>query len=236
MAAFDLGGVVTKVVAVGLAMFMVGVAGAQSAPIVDPAASPVRDAARRNWEYGVFVEGGVGLGERSDFSFIMVGGHAGRVLTDEHLSGVLKGNFEYGVEVIPFWQSYTPTFLRITCPAGATSAAQCSAPYSVGGTYTGFSVTPIQLRWNFTSGKKIMPWVQGAGGVLYTTRKYPGGGEFELCRSDDDGVQRGYEPDQLYAAGGRGNALLTSVSGGRLMCRRMRCIYPVRAWATRTRA
>ena len=135
------------------------------------AASNVR---RMNWEFGVFVQGGVGLQDRSDFGFFMVGGHAGKVLTPELGSGVLKGNFEYGVEVFPFWQSYTPKFQKIICPAGATLAAQCSKPYTSGGTYTGASITPILLRWNFTHGEKLMPWVQGAGGVVCTTRKYPG--------------------------------------------------------------
>ena len=34
-------------------------------------------------------------------------------------------------------------------------------------------MTPVILRWNFTNGKKIMPFVQGAGGVLWTNHKYP---------------------------------------------------------------
>ncbi|MDQ2950056.1 MAG: acyloxyacyl hydrolase, partial [Acidobacteriota bacterium] len=84
------------------------------------------------WEFGALVEGGLGLQDRSDFGFLMVGGHAGKVLTRGVGSGTLKGNFEYAVEVFPLWQSYTPKFQRISCPAGATSAAQCSAPFTVG--------------------------------------------------------------------------------------------------------
>src|ERR1700734_76010 len=29
------------------------------------------------WEYGALIQGGVGLGERTDFGFFMVGGHLG---------------------------------------------------------------------------------------------------------------------------------------------------------------
>lgn len=138
------------------------------------AESPVSAVANSTpWNFGALVQGGVGLQERTDFSFFMVGAHAGKVLTDEIGKGVLRGNFEYGVEVFPLWQSYTPKFQRILCPTGATSAAQCSAPYTVGGNFTGFSVTPIILRWNLTHGRKIMPWVQAAGGVVFTTKKYP---------------------------------------------------------------
>jgi lipid A 3-O-deacylase len=33
------------------------------------------------------------------------------------------------------------------------------------------------MRWNFTDGRKMMPWAQAAGGLLYTTRKYPAVGD-----------------------------------------------------------
>jgi hypothetical protein len=43
-----------------------------------------------------------------------------------------------------------------------------------GGTFRGVSLTPAILRWNFiTSSKRVKPWVQGAGGVIYTTHKFP---------------------------------------------------------------
>ncbi|MEO7030010.1 MAG: acyloxyacyl hydrolase [Acidobacteriaceae bacterium] len=141
------------------------------------------------WEFGALVEGGVGLQDRSDFGFFMVGGHAGKVLTRELGSGTLKGNFEYAVEVFPLWQSYTPKFQRISCPAGATSAAQCSAPFTVGGRFTGASVTPIILRWNFTHGEKLMPWIQGAGGVVWTNHKYPAVGNTNFADPSQTGFQ-----------------------------------------------
>ncbi len=145
--------------------------------VIDPDVSPVHQIASdrsTSWEYGVQVSGGVGLEDRTNDSFLNAGVHAGKVLTSNFFSGLLRENFEYGVEVIPFWQSYTPKFQRLNCPAGATTAAQCKGPTTSGGTYRGVSVVPIQLRLNLTHGKRVMPWIQGAGGVLYTTRKYPG--------------------------------------------------------------
>ena len=76
--------------------------------------------------------------------------------------------------IFPFWQSYTPKFQRISCTGVEVG---CSAPYTVGGTYTGVSITPIMLRWNFTHGKRFMPWVEGAGGVVWTNHKYPAVGD-----------------------------------------------------------
>ncbi len=140
--------------------------------------TPVAEVAHRlPFEYGALFQGGVGVTEqRSNFSFLLAGAHAGKVLTPELGSGLLKGNFEYAVELFPYWQSFTPRFSRIRCNTLGTGTGAppiCSAPYTVGGTFTGVSVTPIILRWNLTHGRKLMPWVQGAGGLVWTNHKYP---------------------------------------------------------------
>jgi hypothetical protein len=91
-------------------------------------------------------------------------------------SGILRGNFEYGVQVFPLWQSYTPKFQRQNCRYITVSGVQqvsCSAPFTVGGTATGVSITPILLRWNFVGGPRWSPWIQGGGGVIWTNHKYP---------------------------------------------------------------
>jgi lipid A 3-O-deacylase len=173
---------IKRIVRCGAAMGLLSVglmARAQSAASVAAGISPVADAAKANWEYGALLQGGVGLEERTNYSFLLVGGHLGKVLTPELGTGLFKGNFEYAVEVFPFWQSYTPKFQRISCGpiSPVTSLAKCSAPYTVGGTATGVSITPIMLRWNLTHGKKIMPWVQAAGGVVWTNHKYPAVGD-----------------------------------------------------------
>jgi lipid A 3-O-deacylase len=148
-----------------------------TAVIVDPhAPTLVEQVSKSNWEYGALLQGGNGLQDRTNFQFFMVGGHLGRILTSNFGPGLLRGNFEYAVEVFPFWQSYTPTFLRIKCAAYVHDPA-CSSPYPVGGTFTGASITPIMLRWNFTRGGRLMPWIQAAGGVLWTDHKYPAVGD-----------------------------------------------------------
>jgi lipid A 3-O-deacylase len=175
-----------KRIAAILACVAAGVGVAQRGPDVSPVSAV---ASSRGWDFGALVQGGVGLQDRTDFSFFMLGGHAGKMLTSEIGNGLFRGNFEYAVEVFPFWQSYTPKFPRIQCPPGVTSAAQCSAPYTVGGKFTGASITPIILRWNLTHGGRLMPWVQGAGGVLWTNHKYPAVGDLNFA----DPTQTGYQ-------------------------------------------
>jgi lipid A 3-O-deacylase len=130
------------------------------------------DGTRRPLELGVLAQGGLGVTDnRTDYKFFMLGGRAGKVLTPNIGPGILHGNFEYGVELFPFWQSYTPTFERRKC----TAPGICSDPYTVGGTFTGISITPIILRWNFTGSghSKVVPWAQGGGGLIWTNHKYP---------------------------------------------------------------
>jgi lipid A 3-O-deacylase len=134
---------------------------------------------RQPSDYGVLFQGGMGLTDNRDgFKFLLAGVHVGRVLTNNFGKGVLRGNFEYAIEVFPFWQSFTPRFQRVSCtqPTG-TALIACSQPYTVGGTFHGASVTPVILRWNFARHGRFTPWVQGAGGLLWTNHKYPSYGD-----------------------------------------------------------
>lgn len=125
------------------------------------------------WEVGPFVQGGFGDGDRSSFSFFALGARAGKVLTDPIGPGLLRGQFEYAGELLPFWQSYTPaphTVTQTETIGGRTITSQSQVG---GGTFTGVSITPIILRWNFHGTKRIQPWFQGAGGLIWTNHKYP---------------------------------------------------------------
>ncbi len=61
----------------------------------------------------------------------------------------------------------------------------CSPLYTVGGTFTGVSVTPIILRWNFAGTRRITPWAQAAGGLLWTNHKFPAFGSPVLNLGND---------------------------------------------------
>ncbi len=146
-----------------------------------------------SWEYGALFQGGLGLTQnRSDFKFLLAGAHVGKILTPEMGTGRLRGNFEYAAEIFPYWQSFTPKFQRANCYAqptpGTTQTSPgvyCSSLFTSGGTYSGVSITPIILRWNLTHGTRVVPWVQGAGGLLWTNHKYPGFGSNQLTLAND---------------------------------------------------
>jgi lipid A 3-O-deacylase len=152
------------------------------------------------WEYGVLAQGGVGLTEnRDNFRFLMAGVHLGKVLTNNSGHRVWSGQFEWAGEFFPYWQSFTPSFQRANCyPTGSVPpgvvitqsapGAQCTADFTTGGTYTGTTITPVILRWNFTHvahSKRFMPWAQAAGGLLWTNHKYPSFGSPVLSLSQD---------------------------------------------------
>ena len=141
------------------------------------AASPVaqvRDA--RSWEYGPFVSYGNGVGgdERSQYRFLNAGLQLAKPLTPVLHAGILSGQFEFGANIMPLWQAYTPaphTATYICIVAG--NPVSCVLPVS-GGTYRGVSLTPVIFRWNFlTQSRRVQPWFQGAGGLIYTTRQFP---------------------------------------------------------------
>jgi lipid A 3-O-deacylase len=132
------------------------------------------------WEYGPFVNWGIGTGNRSDYKFLSAGLHAGKVLTGPLGKGMLRGQFELAAEFMPLWQAYTPKYLRANCYQQPGGPLSCSNLFPTGGTYTGISITPAILRWNLVSGHRFVPWIQGAGGLIWTNHKFPPIGPYPL--------------------------------------------------------
>jgi hypothetical protein len=149
---------------------VIDVKGASAAS--DNPAAQVRDA--RSWEYGPFVNGGNGVGDRSGYRFLWAGVQLGKPLTPVLHAGMLTGQFELGGNIMPLWQAYTPAphYQMYTCIVNGQTAP-CNLLVG-GGTFYGVSLTPVILRWNFmTRSKRFQPWFQGAGGLIYTTHKFP---------------------------------------------------------------
>ena len=134
------------------------------------------------FESGVIFQGGNGLTDmRGGFHFLWAGVHAGRVLTNNFGPGPLRGNFEYAVEAFPYFEAFTPKTQRIFCQGiDGSAVVECTPPYEVGGNYHGVSFTPIIMRWNFARHGSFTPWVQGAGGVLWTNHKFPAYGNTQI--------------------------------------------------------
>lgn len=126
--------------------------------------------APRKWEFGPFVNYGNGVGDRSDYHFFAAGFQAGRLMTPMIHAGRLTGRFELGANVMPLFQAYTPAAHDQTVETGDGVITQRVG----GGTFTGASIMPVVFRWNFgQENRRILPWFQAQGGVLYTTHKFP---------------------------------------------------------------
>src|SRR2546430_13093185 len=81
---------------------------AQQSPATQPANS-LADG-RGSWEFGAFLGGGTGAGKSSDTQFLFAGGRAGRVLTPDLFSSTpIRGNLEYGIEIMPVYTVFTPS-------------------------------------------------------------------------------------------------------------------------------
>jgi lipid A 3-O-deacylase len=149
-----------------------GASGTVSQGAVDPVAE-VRT--NRSWEYGPFINWGTGVGNRSDFKFLWGGYELSKILSPVVHAGIFSGQFQYGGNIMPLWQAYTPPphEEEYTCVTPTGQPVGCTLPTG-GGTYYGVSITPVIFRWNFlTHSRRIQPWFQAAGGLIYTTHKFP---------------------------------------------------------------
>ena len=139
---------------------LVAVPAAAQEPANDPAATPqlqtpaqgetVLSTGTTEWMIGAGPAFGMEL-------FHSVGGHRyvlqtlswGRVLTDAHGRGWLRGRFELAFEVVPIYGQYDPQ-----------------------STY-GFGITPLVWRWNFEPRQRLASFVEVAGGGLWTRDAVP---------------------------------------------------------------
>jgi lipid A 3-O-deacylase len=108
---------------------------------------------RGTWELGIWTAGGHSVpGGTADTGVWNAGVRVGKVLTNDHGSGWLRGNLEYAVDFIP---AYVLIFPSRTSYAGG--------------------LDPFILKWNFTSGRKVAPYLELGGGVLVSLDDVPPG-------------------------------------------------------------
>jgi lipid A 3-O-deacylase len=159
-------------VAVGMAMTAALAACAQTPrPSGATAENPVAQVRKnRSWEYGPEANWGMGVRNRDTFRFFWTGFQIGKILTPVVHAGIVSGQFELGGNINPLWLGFTP-------PPHLQQFSSHGQPYTAkvgGGTYYGVSLTPVIFRWNFlTHSERFQPWFQAAGGLIYTTHKYP---------------------------------------------------------------
>jgi hypothetical protein len=104
------------------------------------------------WELGMLAGGGDGLGKSDNTQFFYAGGRTGWILSSNHFSGWLHGNFEWAADILPVYTVFPPN----------------SAVY-------GGSIKPVIWQWNFTSYKRVAPYTAIAGGIVFTTHNVPPG-------------------------------------------------------------
>jgi hypothetical protein len=113
---------------------------------------PAASIKKGTWDLGVWTGGGHALtGSTSSTGVWNAGFRFGRVLTQEHGSGWMRGNLEWAGDVIPAYVIF-----------------QNKTVYGAG-------FTPLLLKWNFTSGRKVAPFLEMGGGTLFTSSNVPPG-------------------------------------------------------------
>lgn len=116
-----------------------------------PSDSPVDAVRQPGWAKGVFLGGGTTVASSPSAQNLVLGVRISRVLTHEHGSGILRGTFELGFDVIPLDEYWIH-----------------------GGQYAG-GIDPIMWKWNFTSGCKVAPYAAIVGGALFSNHNLPPG-------------------------------------------------------------
>lgn len=113
---------------------------------------PAASIKKGTWDFGVWTGGGTALtGDFSNTRVWNAGFRVGRVLTGEHGSGWMRGNLEWAADIIPAYVVFQNT------------------------TVYGGGFTPVLLKWNFTHGARIAPFVETGGGTLFTRSEVPPG-------------------------------------------------------------
>jgi hypothetical protein len=89
------------------------------------------------WDIGVWAGGGFSVpGGTKDTHTINAGMRLGKVLTDDHLGGFVRGNFEWAADLMPLYYLWQP--------APAQNAY-------------GAAFNPLNLKWNFTHSTRAVP-------------------------------------------------------------------------------
>jgi lipid A 3-O-deacylase len=118
-----------------------------------PAAQAQSEPAGGGHELQVWTGGGHGInGSTSDTGLWTLGARYGWVLSDAVGPEPLRGRFEYALDVVPVFLLTQRT-----------------------GTAYGFGFNPVALKWNFAGRHGVTPYVELAGGTLFSNTDVPPG-------------------------------------------------------------
>ena len=123
------------------------------AAVPKPARAQAGPAPDDSKDLQIWTGGGHGLnGSNASTGVWNVGLRYGWILTDPAGPGLLKGRFEYAVDVVPVFLVVQRT-----------------------GTAYGFGLNPFALKWNFVPRHNVMPYIDIGGGTLFSNDKVPPG-------------------------------------------------------------
>ncbi len=124
--------------------------------------NPVEALRREHWNYGFWFDYGNGIGYRSGVHMGGAGLRIGRVMTGELGTGWRRGTFELDADLTP---------LEIYSFPETVQSSGNLPPHTF---YTG-GLTPVIMKWNFTSGNRWVPFVAAQGGLVFSTTDLPPG-------------------------------------------------------------
>lgn len=105
------------------------------------------------WDFGLWAGGGFSVpGGTKDTHAMNAGVRLGKVLTDDHGSSFVRGNFEWSTDLMPLYYIWQPA------PAKNAYAAAFNA---------------VNLKWNFTNFGRTVPYLELGGGVLFSNHAVP---------------------------------------------------------------
>jgi hypothetical protein len=133
------------------------------------------------WQFGVFAQGGfppdyqihvLDIHYSLDLYFLSAGIEIGKETRRYNGVHLLRGRGEVLSEILPFWMARYPGQIEVVHFGPDTTLSG----YMKGETFHGASVTPLQLRWNFSQrdSARVIPWAQMGCGILWTNHKFPG--------------------------------------------------------------
>lgn len=104
-------------------------------------------------DFGVWAGGGFSVpGGTKDTHTFNAGVRLGKVLTDDHGGGFMRGNFEWSADFIPIYYIWQP--------------APAQNSYAI-------AANPVNLKWNFTRADHVVPYLELGGGVLFSRHSVP---------------------------------------------------------------
>jgi len=102
-------------------------------------------------EIQVWTAGGHSVsGGRGNTGIFDVGLRYGWILLDSHGPGFLRGRFEYAIDAVPLYLIFQPR----------------NTAYGIG-------VNPLNLKWNFQRHRRVVPYAELSGGLLFTNHDVP---------------------------------------------------------------